>query len=205
MPPRTSRTPKPSLDHSYYRRAVPHHASVITILWVVVLFFSLGGAMILLVQSARIAILQNYLDAVVRQQIVEAQSLRALSVDIDALNRTCVKIPSASAPTILGAPTSASSSEILLRGAYSPDGKKLAGYDDVTSGKKGIGVRVVGETKVRHIVIFNPKTESSGAGTSYESSMSVRWKDNSHIDYDVLVKKANGTQSVETRSIEIYF
>ncbi len=205
MPPRTSRTPKSTLDHSYYRRAVPHHASVITILWVVLLFFSLGFAMILLVQSARIAILQRYLDAVVSQQIVEAQSIQSLEVNVESLNRTSVKIPSASAPTVLGAPTSAVPGEILLRGAYSPDGKKLAGYDDVTSGKKGIGVRVVGEMKIRHIVIFNPRTESSGAGTSFESSMSVRWKDNSNIDYDVLVKKANGTQAVETRSIQIFF
>lgn len=204
MPPRTSRTPKSSLDHSYYRRAVPHHASVITILWVVLLFFSLGFAMILLIQSARIAILQRYLDSVVRQQIIETQSLRSLSVDIDSLNRTCVKIPSASAPTVLGAPTTAQG-ETLTRGAYSPDGIKIAGYDDVTSGKKGIGVRVVGETRIRHVVIFNAKTESSGAGTSYESSMSVRWKDNSTIEYDVLVKKADGTQSVEARSVQIYF
>ncbi len=201
MPPRTLRSAASHAD-TYIKRAVVYHATAITVLWVVVLFFSFAMGLVLLVQSAQIAALEQALGSG-SQTDQNAQAISQLQSNFAVLNRSCVKLPSATTPTTLGAPTSADA--VLTRGAFSPDGKKYAGYDDVTVGKKGIGVRVGGEAKVRHILIFNPRTESSGVGTPDESTLSVRWTDNQNIDYDVLVKNASGAQTKETRSVKIYF
>lgn len=110
----------------------------------------------------------------------------------------------ASKPVVSNA-SQTSPSGALVRGSLSPDGTKFAGYDVVTSGKKGVAVQVIGETRIRHIVLFNPATESSGLGLPEESSMSVRWLDNKTIEYDIILKKANGTQEKKVENVKVYF
>ena len=187
-------------------RTVAQNSSTITILWVVVFFFSLGLGLTLLIDGLR-------LDAVQNAQSSEAQALVQLTQQLNALEDQLAKpsTPPVAAPsTVPSAPTATPSTPtvpagILTRGTFSPDGKMIAGYDDVTAGKIGIGVQVVGETRIRHIVLFNRYSESSGVGTPYEKTMSVRWTDNQTIEFDVLVKKANGATSVETRTVKIFF
>ncbi len=204
MPSRASRSSDSA--SAYIRRAIPYHATVITILWVTVLFLSFGFAMLLLVQSARNVAMQRTLDSVVRQQLAAQKDLRVLQRDVDVLQQACARIfPQALAqPNASSTVTATSPSGVLVRGSFSSDGSKYAGYDTSTVGKKGIGVEIVATTRVKHIEIFNPRTESTGAGT-LGTSMSVRWKDANTIEYDVLVKKADGTQTKETRTTKIYF
>jgi len=195
MPSRPSRQ---TVESAYIKRAVPYHATVITVLWVTLLFLSIGFGMLLLVFTVRLKIAQQIVQEILRTEIATERDVAALKLELQSLKaRATAPSASVSMPKTV--------EKVLTRGALSPDGKNVAGYDDVPVGKKGIGVRKIGETRVRHIEIFNPKTESSGAGTAAESSMSVRWKENQTIEYDVLVKKENGKEVQETRTTTIYF
>lgn len=189
---------------AYLKRAVTYHASAITVLWVVVLFFSLGLGLTLLVQSVR-------LDATERGQQFLAQRVAALEQEVIAIKGQIMatkgtETAPSSVPPTTKPPTSATASPsgTLTRGSLSPDGTKYAGYDDVTKGKLGIGVEVIGETRIRHVVLFNTKAETSGTGTGSEPMLSVRWLDNQTIEYDVLALKS-GTWSKETRTVKIFF
>lgn len=97
-----------------------------------------------------------------------------------------------------------SPSGALDRGSLSADGTRYAGYEDGVKGKIGIGVEIVATKQVKHIVIFDPRSESTGKGTPSESNMSVRWKDAQTIEYDVLVKKS-GNWVKETQTVKIFF
>lgn len=197
-----SRSRASSFD-SYLKRAVVYHASAVTVLWVVLLFVSFGIALTLLVQMLRLNVTEQahaILVARVRELGLDARDLRNQLAEIKKNATSTVSEraipPGAADPRSFGT---------LTRGSMSPDGKKYAGYDDGTQGKRGISVIVIGETRVRHITLFNPRAESSGIGTPEESSMSVRWIDTQTIEYDVIVKQANGQQSRETRTTKIYF
>jgi len=183
---------------AYIRRVVPYLATVITILWVTLLFLSLGFAISILVLSARSIVTQRYVDSIVRQQLSSQKEVRVLQRNFDVLTQACSKI----FPQTM---TAHSPSGKLVRGSFSSDGTKYAGYDEVTAGKQGIGVEIVATQQVKHIEIFHPRTESTGAGTSGAFSVAVRWKDAQTIEYDVFVKKADGTLMKETRTTKIYF
>ena len=175
----------------YIRRAVVYHATMITILWVLVLFLSLGFGISMLQSNVRLSMLEQQ-NAVQALRIEELSNVPPQAIETPT---TTSMATSTSEETTYG---------ILNRGSLSADGSKYAGYDDTTVGKKGIGVQVIGETRVRHIVIFNTKTELSGNGTPSDAGMSVRWKDASTFEYDVLVVKG-GTTVKETRESTIYF
>jgi len=183
------------------RRAVTYHASSITILWVVVLLMSIGIWLVLLVDMLRI-------DALERNNIILQIQVADLRLRLEpSLQAPPVVAPTPAPTTTLPtAPPSASMSPsgALSRGSLSPDGTKYAGYNDTVKGKLGIAVEILETKKVRYIEIFNAITESTGKGTAFESAMSVRWKDDQVIEYDVLVKKGDGWVK-ETRTTKIFF
>lgn len=206
MPPRTSsrtrssaaRAEAPSGSHEY-RHVIASHGSLLTILWVVLLFLSLGIGLTLFVQKVR-------MDA-------DGRSIAVLSQRVDELQRRVMLLsqpasPVATPTTAVGAPnvlpTNVSASGLLERGSLSPDGTKYAGYDVTTKGKIGIGVEILQTKQVKHIVIFNPNTESTGNGTTDESNLSVRWVDSNTIEYDLLVKKG-GAWVKEVQTVNIFF
>ena len=91
----------------------------------------------------------------------------------------------------------------LDRGSLSPDGTKFAGYEDNIKGKIGVAVETLADKRIRHVVLFSP-SQSTGKGTPYEDQMSVSWKDNSTIVYNVLTT-ANGKQTITTETVQIGF
>ena len=207
---------------AYLKRAVTYHAAMITVLWVFGLFFAFAMSLTLLVETSRIDVLEQTQAALVQQAVSSQQALVDLQmkqsqggslipqagVPAMATSTSAVVAPTTpgAVPTLpFAGDSEMSPSGTLDRGALSPDGKRYAGYDDVTKGKLGIGVEILGDARIRHIVLFNPKTETSGAGTAEAATMSVRWTDSDTISYDVLVKAANGTQKVETRTVQIFF
>ena len=213
---RKSTPPVHTMSHSfeaYLKRAVTYHACAITVLWVFMLFFSFAASLTLLVETSRIDALENTQSALVQQALWSQHALQVAQSQLKALQAPVVPTATSTAaeaaavvpvPPFQGDP-SMSPSGTLDRGAPSPDGKRYAGYDDVTKGKLGIGVEIMGDPRIRHIVLFNPKTETSGAGTVQAEVMSVRWTNSDTISYDVLVKAASGTQKVETRTVQIFF
>jgi len=203
MPTRTLRkraaAPLTSKD---YTNAIAYHSSAITIFWLLFLFLSLGFAMLFLVFFARLTQCEQDL-ALLNQSLVKTQlSILSLQQRVQALAPPVAATLPTNAPTT-PAMNNAIPGGLLDRGALSPDGTKYAGYDDTTAGKLGVGVETLADKKLRHVVLFNPKTESSGAQISSQQ-FGVRWTDNSTIEYDVLVN--NGTQTAkETRTVKIYF
>ncbi len=208
MPTRTLRQRQiPAATYKDWTHAIAYHSSAVTIFWLLFLFLTLGFAMLLLGFYSKMTTLEQDL-ALVNQSLVKTQlSVINLQDQMTKLN------PPATIPTpnplipaaTLPATSNTSPSSLLNRGALSPDGTKYAGYDDTTKGKLGVGVETLSDKKVRHVVIFNSKTESSGAELSSQQ-LSVRWVDSQTIQYDVLVTKSGQPEPTkETRTVQIYF
>ncbi len=192
-----------------------------TLIWVLITVLSLGFAWVMLVSYLRLEYQQRDVDSLNRELSDSQLRLQWMQRSLQNFSSGEVMTPPAAPPmmddtstpgamtnpasTTPGQADSSGYKGILTRGAYSPDGTKYAGYDDVTPGKMGLGVESFSENKLRHVVLFNRYTESSGVGTPDESMLSVRWQDDSTIEYDVLVKKADGSTSKETREIKIFF
>jgi hypothetical protein len=102
-----------------------------------------------------------------------------------------------------GMPSATSPNGQLMRGSFSPDGTKFAGYEEKRPAQRGIAVEVPAEGRVRYVMIFSP-SQSTGAGTTLEPQMSVRWVDDKTIEYDVLVTEG-GNQEKRTERIRIGF
>jgi hypothetical protein len=239
MPPRTIRSSRrrttteaaydrPSttttISEGQLRHTLAHHAAFITIIWVVMLFLSLGVSLVLLKHNLEIRELylaqgqMNDLDWKINQLEYRLDGGQTLVPPPPTAPAPKVTTPatwptsttSSSSSTLnwgsLANSSSVSPSGELHRGAVSPDGTKYAGYEETTKGKIGVAVELLNATegrKIRYIVIFS-LSESTGKGLPQESQMSVRWKSNSTIEYDVLVKK--GTSWVkETRTVTIGF
>lgn len=190
-----------------YKHAIAYHSSAITIFWVLFLFLSLGFTFVFLVQYAKIEMLMQDVAALNSQLIKTQQAVIGLQQRLPAAQAV---VPAAETPAAV-APPNASEVQvgptytgILTRGAFSPDGTKYAGYDDVTVGKLGIGVETLADKRVRRVVLFNTKVESSGTTTPEATSFTVRWKDDSTIEYDVQVNKS-GVPTKEARTVKIGF
>jgi len=211
MPIRSSRSraavPAHATVPSWMNRALAYHASQITVLWIIVVFMTLAGFLVMLSYMLRLGTAERGLvDAQRHLLLLEAsfEKLSANSVVQPSVTQLPVVQPTHSAPaTTLGLP-STSPSGALDRGSLSPDGSRYAGYNDTVKGKIGMAVEIIATGKVRYIDIFDPRTDSTGSGTASEAAMSVRWKDASTIEYDVLVTK-NGVQTKEARTTKIYF
>jgi len=193
-----------------------------TLIWVLITVLSLGFAWVMLVSYMRLDAQQRNVDALNRELYDSQMRLQWMQRSLKNFSTDDMTLPPSVPPmmgetstpdTMMQAPSATSVQAdasgyagILTRGSYSPDGTKYAGYDDVTAGKIGLGVESFNENnKLRRVVLFNRYTESSGAGTPDESMLNVRWLDDSTIEYDVLVKKGDGSTSKETREIKIFF
>lgn len=208
MPTRTLRqTPKPSTMNKDYTRAIAYHGSSITIFWVLFLFMILGLGMLVLTFYAKLNLQEQSIAALNEQLNKTQKSLDALQqkavITRSKPVEVTVTIPPASSTNTRSTATANASYAPLNRGALSPDGTKYAGFDDTTKGKSGIGVITLADKRVRHVVLFNTKTESSGVGNQ-AWELGVSWRDNSTIQYDVLVQKATGPV-LETRTVKIGF
>ncbi|MFH1621004.1 MAG: hypothetical protein ABIB04_02875 [Patescibacteria group bacterium] len=200
---------------SYYKRAVPFHGSLITILGVTFLLMSIAIWLVLLVYVIRLDNLErklmlgqiNSANCDYKIGSLEKKMLSGLETT-PPTGTTGSLIPSATSPTAVLPPeitdTGKSLSGKLVRGSLSPDGTKYAGYEETEKGKIGIAVEIVATGKIRYIVIFNPNTESTGAGSVLAQNMSVRWVDDKTIEYDLLISK-NGGQVKDTERVAIFF
>ena len=165
------------------------HAHV-TMLWVVVIGLGVALWTIVFLMLFRIEQLERL---AYTNSSVPAQSLD------DAKIPTAVEPPVVAPSSAEVAPTVES---VLWKAVGSPDGKKVAGYDVTTLGKMGLSVTVNGEDRIRHLVILDPRSESSGKETPFADEMKVVWLSDSKIQYDYLVKE-NGawTKKVDTATI----
>lgn len=231
MPKPTMEEPKPvspsfSSDRAL-RSRLGHQEALLAALLVVVLTSVIGGSLMLYLHNVRLSSLStdtmSSMNLLARSQsnVSDLQmQVQEVVKRLDALDATSsTSSPAVSVSGTVFAPSASgtlpvaetktamatSPSGAIVRGSLSPDGTKYAGYDVVTPGKKGVAVEVVGETRIRHIVIFNPSAESSGLGLPEEPTMSVRWLDNQTIEYDVILKKAGGVQERTTETVKIYF
>ena len=206
MPTRTLR-PRAAAVSKDFTRAIAYHSSAITILWILVAFLALGFIFLILVFYARLCADEQDLALLNNSLVKTQQSVLSLQDKVRTLMPKSAEAPAA-VTNVAGGLTpalNASPSGLLNRGALSPDGTKYAGYDDTTKGKIGIGVETLADKRIRHIVIFNTKTESSGAQISSQQ-LGVRWIDNQTIEYDVMVLKSGQTAPVkETLTTKIYF
>jgi len=214
MPTRSSR---PAASSAGNKRAIAYHAAMITALWVVVLFMCLGVWLVLLVNMLRLDAVEKRLTSL-EHQLSNNQVLNVLAPMIPttplgalpsagATTTPPAGSPTNTAPTPTPTPTAGattSPSGALDRGSLSPDGTKFAGYNDTVKGKIGIAVELVSTGKVKYIVLFSPFSESTGKGTPQEGNLSVRWKDNSTIEYDELVKQGSDWVK-QTNTVKIYF
>lgn len=211
MPPRTSaprhriaasplasRRPVPLTISQDTRESIAHHGSSITILWVLMVCMSIAVWMVLLVTMIRLDQLEATIASSFRQQIALQEVTTSSPDSVAAVAAQPTATSSLVATAIV------SSSGALDRGTMSVDGTRYAGYDDLTKGKIGIGVEIIATKQVKHIVLFDTRSEATGQGTPSEGEMSVRWKDAKTVEYDVLVKK--GAEWVkETQSVKIFF
>lgn len=204
MPTRTLRA-KPSVAATQkdYKHAIAYHSSAITIFWVLFLFLSLGFAFLSLAQYAKIEMLMQDV-ALLDDQLAKTQRTLLSLQQTTPAAPAMIPAPETLPPTAAASePVGPVYSGALTRGAFSPDGTKYAGYDDVTAGKLGIGVETMSDNRVRRVVLFS-RSESSGATSPEATSFTVRWKDNSTIEYDVEVTAA-GKSTKETRTVKIGF
>ena len=212
MPIRSSRSRAAAPAHAtvppWMNRALAYHASQITILWIVVFSMTFAGFMVILSTRMRLEVAERALVSTQQHLLSVEATLGDLTarpvMQPPSVTQLPMMQPTHSAPaTILGMPGK-SPSGALVRGSLSPDGTKYAGYNDTVKGKIGMAVEIVATGKVRYIDIFDPRIDSTGSGSMNEALMSVRWKDASTIEYDVLVTK-NGVQTKQTRTTRIGF
>ncbi len=194
------RTAPPPLTH-----AISYHASQITILWIIVIFVTLAGFLVMASFTSRLN------DAEVTLNIF-GQRIAQLESQVNQVNQVVIPpiipvvVPTSTLSQIaVPVEPSMSPTGALDRGMLNADGTRYAGYNDTVKGKIGVAVEIVGESRPKYIVLFNTSLESTGKGTPQESQMSVQWKSPSEIEYNVLVKKADGTQDIETRTVTIHF
>ena len=212
MPPRTSAPRRRTTSHAassphstpvtmthQTRESIAHHGSSITILWVLMVCMSIAVWMVLLVTMLRLDQLEATLADSLRQQVDSQQVTRPIT---DTLATLVAK--DSTSTTSLSLNGSVSPSGALDRGSLSADGTKYAGYDSIVKGKIGIGVEIPATKQVKHIVLFDTRSQSTGKGTPFEGMMSARWKDASTIEYDILVRK-NGEWKKEVQSTKIFF
>ncbi len=190
-----------------YTRAIAYHSSSITIFWVLFLFLTLGFGLMTLgyydklnQQERNIAALNDEL--IKTQKSLISMQQKAVITKSKPVEVSVTVVPETGTNQLPAAKVSETHAP-LERGALSPDGTKYAGYDDTTAGKLGIGVMTLADKRVRHIVLFNPKTENSGAVIS-SSMYGVRWLDKNTIQYDVLVT-SGAKAGKETRTVDIGF
>ncbi|MDQ7815179.1 MAG: hypothetical protein RDU25_05245 [Patescibacteria group bacterium] len=192
-----------------------------TLIWVLITVLSLGFAWVMLISYMRLDAQQRNVDTLNRELFDSEMRLQWMQRSLKNFSTDNMSLPPSEPPMMGEIPTFDATTQppsttsgqadlsgytgILTRGSYSPDGKKYAGYDDVTQGKIGLGVESFAENKLRHVILFNRYSESSAVGTPDESMLSVRWIDNDTIQYDVMVKKADGSATKETREINIFF
>ncbi len=191
---------KPKVAGTTCQSAHLYFSTSITLLWVLVLSLGFGLGLVLMVLSNSVRLARH-------DQRLTMQRLDVLQNQLAAIRRYIAKqhtVSSAVYTGALGSSTPKSPSGALSRGSLSPDGKKYAGYEDVLSGKLGLSLEMLDTGKLKRLEIFNPLTESTGADTPFDSLMSVRWKDQQTIEYDVLVKR-QGVQKKETRNAKIFF
>ncbi len=222
--------PAPQNALTNLRRIVMSHETVISVLTILLVSCLLAGALIAYIQTVQIDGLSATSNTARESQLNVQRNLVNLQNRVEDIDQRVTNLETASVvPTStpatatstsasnatstgrlpvamqksVAAPTSPSGA--LVRGSFSPDGTRYAGYDVVTVGKKGVAIEAVGTPSVSLVVPFNPKTQSSGLGLPQESSMSVRWLDNSTIEYDVIYKNADGTktQKVETLKVSL--
>jgi len=178
-----------------FTHAIAYHSSAITIFWILFLFLSFGFACLFLVQYAKIEVLMQDA-AFLNQQLAKTQ--RA----VINLQKACPAAqPAVTAPTTppeAAAPVQSGPTYtgILKLGSFSPDGTKYAGYDLDTVGKYGIGVETMADGRLRRVVLLNPKTEFTSQTERVDQPTTVRWKDNSTIEYDILL--SGGKREVRT-------
>lgn len=195
-PPLIATSGAPPASDASVRRAHLYVCTSLSLLWVVLLSVSFGLAL-------AVAILFNTVRIDKQEQRHLATRINSVQAQVATINRQLIQAQRPTPPQT-GRRVPQSPSGALTRGSLSPDGTKYAGYEDVVKGKIGLSVESVDSQKVKRIEIFNPTIESTGAGTQLESSMSVRWKDNQTIEYDVLVKK-QGVERKEIRNAKIFF
>ncbi len=214
MPPRTSRRASSSAASVVEKKSVVTSASVccrptVTIIWIVSFFMFLALWLVLFVHMVRLERLEVALQQT-QQVVLQLEQSRLLSMPSpEAKDLVAVVAGSLTASTTPAVAASSidslvSPSGLLHRGSWNSDSTRYAGYDETTKGKIGIGVEIPATKQVKHIVIFNAFSESTGKALPQESDMSVRWKDDSTIEYDVLVKKG-GAWVKETQTVQIYF
>ncbi len=215
MPPRTSRRTSSSPAAAVAeKKSVATSASVccrptVTMIWIVSFFMFLALWLVLFVHMVRLERLEVALQQTQRLvlQLEQDRLVRMpLPTTNDVVTAVVDAVASASTTTATASSTDGvvSPGGLLHRGSWNSDATRYAGYDETTKGKIGIGVEIPATKQVKHIVIFNAFSESTGKGSPQESGMSVRWKDSSTIEYDVLVKKG-GTWVKETQTVQIYF
>ncbi len=199
------------------RRTLGSQNAWITTLWVLMVCFSIGGALVLCEIAVRLraleqaqigtqeAVMKNVnarLEVALAKPELQApanQVTQSATVTSTEENAGTASLPATS--------RSQSPSGALTRGSLSPDGSKFAGYEENKVGKKGVAVEIVTgpeAKKVKYIVIFNVFTESTAATKPEGATMSVRWKDASTIEYDVLTKKGNDWVK-GTNTVKIFF
>ncbi len=197
------------------RLKVARQSALITILFILVAGFGLGGALVFCQYVDRIAGLEQMQSPAMMSDMQQLNTrLQSAMQDLAALQQHATPAPTTTTtPSVVspnGLPTSQptmSPSGQLDRGTVSPDGTKYAGYEDVVKGKMGVAVELLNSTstrKIKYIVIFNPYSESTGMNLPQGQEMSVRWKDNSTIEYDVLTKKGSAWVK-STNTVKIFF
>ncbi len=172
-------------------------------MWFAGLIFVLGIYSTSILQAERTDRLVYALNA-------HAEAIADLSARVDDMQTkisSCAILPQVtSTPMVVpitndGGITSPSGK--LLRGSMSSDGKKFAGYQIANSAKRGVAVELLDTKQTKYIVLFSP-SQSTGSNSTYETSMSVRWKDAKTVEYDVL-ETVGGKQVKKTETVTIGF
>ena len=220
---RVAAAPDPHLHEiARLRHVIGRQGAVITMLCIILACFAFAGALMLFQQSVRLSSLEQTQTTSSERDLQQVDSrlqgaMQELSVLEQRMATQSPVMQAMTPPTTPTVPTNAlpvsepSSSPTgqLDRGMMSPDGSKYAGYEDTVKGKIGIAVEILSLNsttthKIKYIVIFNPFTQSTGLNSPQGTGMSVRWKDNSTIEYDVLTKKGSSWVK-ETSTVKIFF
>lgn len=212
MPTRTSRrtSAAPVEKKSVVMSPTVCCRPTVTMVWIVSFFMFLALWLVLFVHMVRLDRLEMALRET-QQVVLQLEQARLANMPVpETGNILPASAPTTTEPETISSvppavsPDLASPSGLLHRGSWNSDVTRYAGYDETTKGKIGIGVEIPATKQVKHIVIFNAVSESTGKGMPEESSMSVRFKDDHTIEYDVLVKKS-GQWVKDTQTVQIYF
>ncbi len=167
------------------RPSLAYVCANITMLWVVVIGLGVALWTFVFLMLFRIERLENELAI----NETETPTTESAQFEAPATTPSSTIESTTSVESVPAAPVIHSS---LWKAVASPDEKKIAGFDITTKGKMGLAVQVQGEERIRHIVIFDPRIESTGNGTTLADEITMKWISNSKISYDYL-RKENGT------------